>query len=320
MLRGRRYWQVLFFASILLFYPSANASQDHDSYVRAESLIVVVHDNSSHDSGAYTQGLEFYNGRLFESTGLYGSSTLREVNPTNGSILRSTSLPDTEFGEGITVVGSEILQLTWKEGIAHRYDLETFELIENHSYEGEGWGLVFDGERLIMSDGSSELQFRNATTFELESTVNVTLNGEPLARINELEMFQGVLLANIYQEEQIVGIDAHSGVVIWNIDASGLKPDGAGVLNGIAFDSSTNSLWITGKLWPNMHNITFTEPVFEDDNSNVSPSPEDTSVTKISSQLSWIPLSIIFALVVTLLAMKLKDNGINPSGGGRLNE
>ena len=317
MLRGRRYFRILFFASILLFSQSINASQPPDSFVRAESLIVVVHDNYSHDAGAYTQGLEFHEGRLFESTGLYGSSSLREVDPTNGSVLRSISLPNTEFGEGITVVGTEILQLTWKEEIVHIYDLESFELIGNHSYDGEGWGLAYDGDHVIMSDGSSELQFRNATTFELESTINVTLNGESLPRINELEIYQGVLLANIYQTEQIVGIDINSGVVVWDIDASGLRPDGAGVLNGIAFDSTTNSLWITGKLWPNMHNITFAEPEIEVDNSNSTVDLEDIHLAEINPQLAWFPLSIVILLVVALLAMKLKDNGLDPDDRGR---
>ena len=300
----------VFLSTLFLFssIPIIGAQDDDSSYVRAESLIVVVHGNVSHDSGAYTQGLEFHEGRLFESTGLYGNSTLREVNLSSGSVIRSLDLNASEFGEGLTFVDDEINQLTWQEGISYRYQMDTFSIVTNYTYEGEGWGLTYDGTHLIMSDGSDVLQFRNATTFEIEGTLNVTLNGEPLSNINEMEMWDGILLANVYQTEEIVGIDLNSGVVILHIDASGLRPQGTGVLNGIAFDSSTQSLWITGKEWPMMYNVTFAEPPLPPE-----PEPEvETPSSEQNSVYSDALLAILLATVVILMAMNLKDGGRNP--------
>ena len=304
----------VFLSTLFLFssIPMIGAQDDDSSYVRAESLIVVVHGNVSHDSGAYTQGLEFHEGRLFESTGLYGNSTLREVNLSTGSVIRSLDLNASEFGEGITFVDDEIIQLTWQEGIAYRYHMDTFAIVANYTYEGKGWGLAYDGQQLIMSDGTDVLTLRNATTFEIEGTLNVTLNGEPLSKINEMEMWEGILLANVYQTEEIVGIDLNSGVVILHIDADGLRPPGAGVLNGIAFDSSTQSLWVTGKEWPVMYNITFVEPPLppEPEPEVESPSSEENSL------YSHALLAILLATVVILMAMNLKDGGRNPPHEG----
>ncbi len=299
----------VFLSTLFLFSSIPIIGADDDSsYVRAESLIVVVHGNVSHDSGAYTQGLEFHEGRLFESTGLYGNSTLREVNLSSGSVIRSLDLNASEFGEGMTFVDDEIIQLTWKEGIAHRYQMDTFSIVANYTYEGEGWGLAYDGQQLIMSDRTDVLTLRNATTFEIEGTLNVTLNGDPLSKINEMEMWEGILLANVYQTEEIVGIDLNSGVVILHIDASGLRPQGTGVLNGIAFDSSTQSLWITGKEWPMMYNVTFVEPPLppEPEPEVESPSSEENSL------FSDALLTILLATVVILMAMNLKDGGRDP--------
>ena len=300
----------VFLSTLFLFssIPMIGAQDDDSSYVRAESLIVVVHGNVSHDSGAYTQGLEFHEGRLFESTGLYGNSTLREVNLSSGSVIRSLDLNASEFGEGMTFVDDEIIQLTWKEGIAYRYQMDNFSIVANYTYEGEGWGLAYDGQQLIMSDRTDVLTLRNATTFEIEGTLNVTLNGDPLSKINEMEMWEGILLANVYQTEEIVGIDLNSGVVVLHIDASGLRPQGTGVLNGIAFDSSTQSLWVTGKEWPLMYNVTFVEPPLppEPEPEVEPPSFEENSV------YSDALLAIVLATVVILMAMNLKDGGRNP--------
>jgi len=294
--------------------PIIGAQDSDSSFVRAESLVVVVHDNVSHDSSAYTQGLEFYQGRLFESTGLYGNSTLREVNLSSGSVIRSIDLNTSEFGEGMTFVDDEIIQLTWQEGIAYRYEVETFDIVENYTYEGEGWGLAYDGHQLIMSNRTDVLTLRNASTFEIEGTLNVTLNGEPLSKINEMEIWNGMLLANVYQTEEIVGIDLNSGVVILHIDASGLRPQGAGVMNGIAFDSATQSLWITGKEWPMMYNVTFLEPAPPQEDPE--PDVETPSSTEDNYVYSNILLAIMLAAVVILLAMNLKDGGRNPPDEG----
>ena len=318
MLRGRHLLAVICCALFLVNFSSVIGAQgDESAFVRAESLVVVVNENVSHDSQAYTQGLEFYEGRLFESTGVYGESSLREVNLSTGEVIRSVNLSEDEFGEGITFVDDQIFQLTWKQGIAYRYDVETFEVVQTYNYEGQGWGLAYDGNQLIMSDGSDVLQFRNATTFEVESTLYVTLNNESLGQLNELEMYDGLLLANVYQTEQIVGIDLSSGVVVWNINASGLKTEGGEVLNGIAHDASTNSLWITGKYWSKMYNISFDEPERIPEPELVE-QPEEAMVTEIDSVFSNVVLASMMFLLIALWAMKLKDGGVHPPPEGGL--
>ena len=318
MLRGRHLLAVICCAFFLVNFSSVIGAQgDESAFVRAESLVVVVNENVSHDSQAYTQGLEFYEGRLFESTGVYGESSLREVNLSTGEVIRSVNLSEDEFGEGITFVDDQIFQLTWKQGIAYRYDVETFEVVQTYNYEGQGWGLAYDGNQLIMSDGSDVLQFRNATTFEVESTLYVTLNNESLGQLNELEMYDGLLLANVYQTEQIVGIDLSSGVVVWNINASGLKTEGGEVLNGIAHDASTNSLWITGKYWSKMYNISFDEPERIPEPELVE-QPEEAMVTEIDSVFSNVVLASMMFLLIALWAMKLKDGGVHPPPEGGL--
>ena len=319
MLGGRGVLAVLFTTIFLLSTaPIIGAQEDEPAYVRAESYLVVVHDNVTHDSGAYTQGLEFYQGRLFESTGKYGESTLREVNLSTGEVIRSLNLSGGEFGEGMTFVGDEIVQLTWKNGTAYRYDMDTFEMIANYSYAGEGWGLAYDGQHLIMSDGSDVLQFRNASTFELVSTLNVTLNNQSLNRINELEMVGDLLMANIYQTDEIVAIDLVSGVVVEHIDASNLNSSGGEVLNGIAFDSTTQSLWVTGKYWPKMYNITFTvpEPDIQDPPGSEIIEEEIITSTTVNSIFSEAILFSLLTLTVILWAMNLKDGGPNPPDRG----
>ena len=319
MLGGRGVLAVLFTTIFLLSSTPIIGAQDGESaYVRAESYLVVEHDNVSHDSGAYTQGLEFYQGRLFESTGKYGDSSLREVNLSTGEVIRSLNLSGGEFGEGMTFVGNEIIQLTWKNGTAYRYDVETFEVIASYSYAGEGWGLAYDGHHLIMSDGSDVLQFRNASTFELVSTLNVTLNNQSLNRINELEMVGDLLMANIYQTDEIVAIDRVSGVVVQHIDASGLEPLGGEVLNGIAFDSTTQSLWVTGKYWPKMYNITFIvpEPEIQDQSDSEIIEEEIIPSTSVNSIFSEVILFSLLTLTVILWAMNLKDGGPNPPDRG----
>ena len=318
MLRGRHLLAVICCALFLVNFSSVIGAQgDESAFVRAESLVVVVNENISHDTQAYTQGLEFYEGRLFESTGVYGESSLREVNLSTGEVIRSVNLSEDEFGEGITFVDDQIFQLTWKQGIAYRYDVETFEVVQTYNYEGQGWGLAYDGNQLIMSDGSDVLQFRNATTFEVESTLYVTLNNESLGQLNELEMYDGLLLANVYQTEQIVGIDLSSGVVVWNINASGLKTEGGEVLNGIAHDASTNSLWITGKYWSKMYNISLDEPERIPEPELVE-QPEEAMVTEIDSVFSNVVLASMMFLLIALWAMKLKDGGVHPPPEGGL--
>lgn len=231
-----------------------------------ERLRVNVLSESPHDSGAFTQGFVIDDGtgevsRLFESTGLRGQSTLREVHLLSGEVLHSTSLPPDHFGEGLALVGNRLIQLTWQEGIAHVYDRDTFVKTGQFSYSGEGWGLCYDGRRLIMSDGSARLYFRSPETFKLQGSVDVTLDGQPQRWLNELEFADGSVYANVWQQDIIVEIDPASGKVTAVIDASGLlnpeeRPPAA-VLNGIAYSRRTKTFFITGKYWPTVFEVTF---------------------------------------------------------------
>jgi glutaminyl-peptide cyclotransferase len=221
-------------------------------------LVWEVVSRRPHDPEAWTQGLELdEDGRLFESTGLDGRSTIREVDPVSGTVLRSVALPDDHFGEGITLAGGRLIGLTYQEGVATARDPETFEALERFAYEGEGWGLCFDGRRLVMSDGSDRLTVRDAATFEVVGEVAVTLAGEPLAQLNELECVDGDVWANVWLTDHIVRIDAASGEVTGVLDLAGLLvtepmpgqplPD---ILNGIAWDEAAGTFLVTGKLWP----------------------------------------------------------------------
>ena len=219
-----------------------------------------------HDPDAFTQGLQLdRSGRLFESTGLYGASTLRQVDPLDGRVLRQLDLPDDWFGEGLALVGEDLVQLTWKVGTATRRDADTFELLDAYSYAGEGWGLCFDGERLVMSDGSDVLTFRDADTFEVLDTVAVTLEGQPLSRLNELECVDDAVWANVWYRDLVVRIDPADGRVSGVLDLAGiLEPHpqesvAGAVLNGIAWDSSAETFLVTGKRWPELIEIRLLE-------------------------------------------------------------
>jgi glutaminyl-peptide cyclotransferase len=212
-----------------------------------------------HDPNAFTQGLECYGGQLFESTGLEGESTLRRVDVESGEILQQVALPDTEFGEGLTRVEDRWIQLTWQEGIAHVYDVDSFEEIETFAYDGEGWGLCYDGASLVMSDGSSRLFFRDPATFELLGDVAVTLEGSPVSNLNELECVGAWVFANVWQTDRILMIDPATGEVEEELVMSGLltrdEAIDADVLNGIAFLPAEGHFYVTGKLWPHLFEL-----------------------------------------------------------------
>ncbi len=218
-----------------------------------------------HDPAAFTQGLLLEDGHFYESTGLYGQSTLREVVPETGEVLREVKLPQDYFAEGLTLVGDRLIQITWQEGTAFVYDLDTFEQTNTFTYEGEGWGLCYDGERIVMSDGSPTLTLRDPNTFAVIGTIEVTLNGQGVEELNELECVDGFVYANIWQSDTIVKID-ESGKVVEEIDASGLLPEDVraqlvpdAVLNGIAYDAEAGTFFLTGKLWPSMLEVRFRE-------------------------------------------------------------
>jgi glutamine cyclotransferase len=213
-----------------------------------------------HDADAFTQGFEFDGAELFESTGLRGQSTLREVDPATGVVLRSIDLPEDIFGEGLTIVGDEIIQLSWTSGIAYRWDVDTFDMLGTFSYEGQGWGICGDGANLIMSDGSANLTTRRVEDFAVLSTVEVTFNGAPVERLNELECVDGLVWANIWRTPLLIQIDPTDGTVLTVIDASALRPvstaeDSGAVLNGIAYDEATNTYLLTGKRWPTTYRV-----------------------------------------------------------------
>lgn len=227
----------------------------------AERLKVKVLATLPHDPKAYTQGLIWSDGSLYESAGQYGESTLRQVDPKTGQVLRSVTVPPNFFAEGLARAGDRLIQLTWQEGVALLYDLATFERRGELPYSGEGWGLCHDGQRLIMSDGSDVLTFRDPATFAATGRVNVTLDGAPLPQLNELECVDGAVYANVYYSEEIVRIDPATGRVAARIDASRLlsreERMRVDVLNGIAYKPETKTFLLTGKNWPKMFEVVF---------------------------------------------------------------
>jgi glutamine cyclotransferase len=216
-----------------------------------------------HDPGAYTQGLVLHDGRFYESTGTYGASSVREVDVETGAVLRMHRLADDEFGEGLALVGDRLIQITWREGSAHVYDRATLEPVARFSYEGNGWGLCYDGEDLFMTTGGSMLLRRSPETFALLERIPITKAGAPLFAVNELACVGDYIYGNIFQEDRIVRIQKSTGVVVAEIDASPLNPqsrrpaDPEAVLNGIAFNPETGTFFLTGKRWPTLFEVRF---------------------------------------------------------------
>jgi glutamine cyclotransferase len=211
-----------------------------------------------HDSAAYTQGLLWADSGLFESTGLYGRSSVRRVDLRTGRVLASRSLPASEFGEGLALLKGRLYQLTWKNGVAHTYDASTLAPRDSFRYPGEGWGLTTDGTSLIMSDGSDSLRFLSPATFQVQRIVHVLRAGAPLTQLNELEYVKGEVLANVYQTNWVAQIDPGTGAVRQMIDFSDLypkRPTSAEVMNGIAIAPDGQQLLLTGKQWPVMFQV-----------------------------------------------------------------
>jgi glutamine cyclotransferase len=218
-----------------------------------------------HDTGAYTQGLVYEGGALYESTGRYGQSELRRVELATGRVLAAVPLPDDRFGEGLALLDGKLYQLTWKSGVGYVYLAETLALVDSFAYSGEGWGLATDGALLVMSDGTATLRRLDPRTFEVVGEVTVRDRESPLSQINELEYVRGELFANVYPSDWIVRIDPATGAVLEWIDLAGLLPErertpSTDVLNGIAFDAATGHLLVTGKLWPALLEIRLTRP------------------------------------------------------------
>jgi glutamine cyclotransferase len=226
--------------------------------VQLKLSLVAVH---PHDSQAFTQGLEFRNGELYESTGQYGRSTLRRVEIATGKVLQQHALARRYFGEGITQFGDKIYQLTWQENTCFVYNRETFRQEKTFTYSGEGWGLTNDGKHLIMSDGTSRIRFLNPETFQMVRVIDVRDGNRRVTQINELEYIHGEIWANILGSKFIVRINPTDGRVIGWINCTNFVPkeippnDPERVLNGIAFDAATNRIYITGKLWPVLYEL-----------------------------------------------------------------
>ena len=214
----------------------------------------------SHDPAAYCQGLVFDEGLLHESTGRQGLSTVRTVELETGKVLRREELPARYFGEGLALVGERLIQLTWEQGVARIYDRATLKPLDQFAYEGEGWGLTYDGTHLVMSDGSEKLFFRDPQTFKEVRRVTVRMKGAPLPELNELEMVEGEVWANVWKKDYIARIDPATGEVLGVVDLSGIFDrhtidDEDAVLNGIAYDPKAKRLFVTGKLWPKLFEI-----------------------------------------------------------------
>lgn len=209
---------------------------------------------------SYTQGLQFIDGEMWEGTGEYGRSQLLRTDLASGKVLQSKKLSKEEFGEGITVLGDKIYQLTWLNGKLHTYDKATLRHLATHTYKGEGWGLTTDGEKLYMSDGTNYIRVLNPETLAQERRFGVTLRGESLQYLNELEWIDGKIWANVYTTDHIVIINPENGVVEGIINLSGILPEKerdsrTDVLNGIAYDKATKRIFVTGKNWSKLFEI-----------------------------------------------------------------
>ena len=222
----------------------------------AEFTVVASH---PHDDDAFTQGLLFWADRFVESTGPRGESDLRVVDPDTGEVLESQPLDDRFWGEGLARVDDRLVQLTWEAGTAFVWDLSTLELETTFTYNGEGWGLCHDGGRLVMSNGSSFLTFRDPDTFAVTGSIEVTWAGSPIGSLNELECIDGRVWANVWKDTRILIIDPTTGAVSHVLDASELVPTvpepQTDVLNGIAHDPATGRIWVTGKDWPVLYEL-----------------------------------------------------------------
>ena len=212
-----------------------------------------------HSEKSYTQGLQYVDGVMWEGTGEWGESKLQKIDLESGKVEELVSLPRSEFGEGITVLGDRVYQLTWTNGVAHEYNLEG-KLLKNHKYAGEGWGLTTDGEKLYMSNGTPDIYKVNPETFKREGKITVTMRGEVVDYINELEWIDGKIWANVYTTDYIIIINPQNGVVEGLINCTNLLPindvnDKTDVLNGIAYDAESKRIFLTGKRWNKLFEV-----------------------------------------------------------------
>lgn len=256
MISGRLRLFGLAAASLLAFLLAPPARPAAPAPVYGYRIIHVY----PHDPRAFTQGLEYRNGFLFEGTGLNGRSTVRRVELESGKVLQETSLDAQYFGEGITLLGNKLIELTWRSGRGFTYDPGTLRVESGFAYPGEGWGLTNDGRWIYMSDGTPQIRVWNPSTLAETRRIDVHDGDRAIDSLNELEYVRGEIYANVWQTSRIARIDPADGRVSGWIDLSGLLPEaeiqnGADVLNGIAYDSAGDRLFVTGKLWPKLFEI-----------------------------------------------------------------
>ena len=248
------------FLLILFFIPLYSCEDPSSAIDQVITQKVVVVNSYPHDTSAFTQGLIFHEGSLYESTGQYGKSTLRKVNLYKGNVEQIHKLPDHYFGEGITLLNGKIYQLTWRSGTGLIYELDSFKKIGTFRYPFEGWGITNNGMELIISNGSQYIYFYDPDTFKQVRRIKVTDKGEQVSQINELEYIDGKIFANIWRSNKIISIDPENGKVLNWYDLSLLRNHLNGnkridVLNGIAYDEQTGKIYVTGKLWPKLFEI-----------------------------------------------------------------
>lgn len=227
---------------------------------RAQQISYEVVNSYPHDPASFTQGLLWRGGGFYESTGQYGQSKLRRLEFPSGKVLKEISLPPELFGEGLALVEGRLIQLTWKSHRGFVYDLETFRLLQEFSYDTEGWGLTYDGKNLILSDGGSDLFYLDPQTFKPVRKLAVRMNGQPIRELNELEFIDAEIWANVWQTDLILRIDPSTGQVTSFLDLKGIlapsdKTGSEDVLNGIAYDAEHKRIFVTGKLWPRIFEI-----------------------------------------------------------------
>lgn len=260
MTRARRRSSLLILVTLL---PSSCASRDRPPPTAGYEIVR----SFPHDPSAYTQGLVLADTILYESTGQYGHSELRAVDPATGRVRKAVPLSDQRFGEGLALLAGRLYQLTWQSEVGYVYDETTLAPVDSFRYRGEGWGLATDGHSLIMSDGSDTLRFLDPGTFAVTRRLPVTFStGAPATRLNELEYIDGELFANVYQSDWIVRIDPRTGLVREVLDLAALPEEakrrspGDEVLNGIAFDPHTKHLLVTGKHWTTLFELALKNP------------------------------------------------------------
>ncbi len=244
---------------------STTTDSESESEERTPTLEYDLVATYPHDAGAFTQGLAYADGVIIEGTGMYGESTRRRVGLTNGEVSSAVRIDDDLFGAGLALIGDgTLIQLTWREGVAILADTVTLQEFDRFNYSGEGWGLCSDGERLIMSDGTSELTLRDPMSFAEAGVLEVTRDGEPLDSLNELECVGSDIWANVWLTNEIVRIDGQTGEVTGAVDLTALVPAGPlgseDVLNGIAFNDETGTFYVTGKSWDVLYELAISAP------------------------------------------------------------